>query len=120
MVFFLAVCELIAFCHIYGVDRISEDVQLMLGRKPHKFYIICWKYITPAFMVAILFGFVYFYKTPLDNDGNAYSTVAHTFGIIMAVVFLSMLPLCMVCEVFMSDKETVIEVKSFFFKLKQF
>lgn len=111
VVFFLAVLELVAFCHIYGVKRISDDVHLMLGRRPNKFFMICWKYITPAFMVAIFIGFVYFYKVP-TNDGKPYSTMAYTLGVIMTIFFLSMLPLCMICEICMSDKETIIEVRN--------
>ncbi len=110
MVFFLAVCELIAFCHIYGVDRISEDVLLMLGKRPHKFYRICWKYVTPAFMIAILFGFLYFYKIP-TNDGEPYSELAYSLGILMTIFFLSMLPLCMFFEICLTDKESLNEVK---------
>lgn len=64
-------------------------------------------------MTAIFFGFVYFYEVP-TNDGVPYSKLAYTLGIAMTTIFLSMLPICMISEICMSEKETIIEVINIF------
>lgn len=115
MVFFLAVLELTAFCHIYGVQRISDDFYSMLGKKPHKFYLICWKYITPLVMSAVFIGFVFFYEAPVGtNDNQEYSKIAHAFGIVMTIFFLSMLPICMFYEIYKSQMGTLKDVRKLF------
>lgn len=111
VIFLLAVLELIAFCYIYGVERISENFFQMLNRRPNKFYIICWKYITPVVMSGIFIGFISFYQSPVGtNDNLPYSTMAHAFGIFMTVFFLSMLPICFIHELYKSEMGTLKDV----------
>lgn len=41
-----------------GVDRFSDDVEAMTGRKPYLWFRICWKYISPiCTIVSCLKGF---------------------------------------------------------------
>lgn len=35
-------------------DRFAEDIQLMTGKRPHIYWMICWKYVSPSAMVIIL------------------------------------------------------------------
>lgn len=34
--------------------RFAEDIQLMTGKRPHIYWMICWKYISPCAMIIIL------------------------------------------------------------------
>jgi len=40
-----------------GVDNFFNDIAIMLGekRRPNKFWIICWKYISPLILLVIIF-----------------------------------------------------------------
>ncbi|XP_058462077.1 sodium-dependent nutrient amino acid transporter 1-like [Malaya genurostris] len=50
----LAVAELACFCWIYGVQRISRDIEFMLGVKTSILWRVCWKYVTPTVIAVIL------------------------------------------------------------------
>ena len=34
-----------------GVDRFSNDIQQMMGFKPGLYWRLCWKFISPAFLL---------------------------------------------------------------------
>lgn len=38
-----------------GVDRFSEDIQRMLGFKPGIYWRLCWKFVSPAFLLVWCF-----------------------------------------------------------------
>jgi len=35
-------------------NRFAEDIQLMTGKRPHLYWLLCWKYISPCAMIIIL------------------------------------------------------------------
>lgn len=39
------------FTSIPGVDRFSEDIQQMMGFKPGLYWRLCWKFVSPAFLL---------------------------------------------------------------------
>lgn len=47
---FSALFEALGVVYFYGLDKFILDIESMLGRRPHMFYIICWKYISPLFL----------------------------------------------------------------------
>lgn len=47
---FSALFETIGVVYCYGLKKFIPNIESMLGRKPHIFYIICWKYISPLFL----------------------------------------------------------------------
>lgn len=51
---FLAFFEVIAISYGYGADQFEKDLELILGRKPCVWWKICWKYISPFIILAIL------------------------------------------------------------------
>ncbi|KAL3841981.1 hypothetical protein ACJMK2_020057 [Sinanodonta woodiana] len=70
---FVGFLECIAINWIYGFNKFSEDIEMMIGYKPNIYWKICWKYITPLVTVAtILFNMIK-YKEPV-LDGTSYST----------------------------------------------
>jgi solute carrier family 6 dopamine transporter-like protein 3 len=40
--------ENIAVAWIYGTDRFCDDIYEMIKMRPSRFWIYCWKYITPS------------------------------------------------------------------------
>lgn len=47
---FSALFEALGVVYFYGLDKFILDIESMLGHRPHMFYIICWKYISPLFL----------------------------------------------------------------------
>lgn len=39
------------FTSLPGVDRFSEDIQQMMGFKPGLYWRLCWKFVSPAFLL---------------------------------------------------------------------
>jgi hypothetical protein len=39
------------FITYLGLERFSEDVQAMLGTKPGMYWRICWKFVSPSFII---------------------------------------------------------------------
>lgn len=71
VVFFLAIIELIAFCWIYGVKRVCDDVYFMLGYRPNIIWQICWKFITPMVMI-VIFIYSLISLKPVTYNGYVY------------------------------------------------
>ncbi|XP_049589058.1 sodium- and chloride-dependent neutral and basic amino acid transporter B(0+)-like [Syngnathus scovelli] len=53
----LALMELIGFIYIYGINRLIEDLEMMIGKKSVWFWLwwkACWFVISPCILLAIL------------------------------------------------------------------
>lgn len=49
-ILFIVFVEATAVCWFYGAERFADDIERMLGTRPGKFWIVCWKYISPTFI----------------------------------------------------------------------
>lgn len=50
----IAFCECISVSYVYGIKRFADDIELMTGKRPHLYWMLCWKYISPVAMILIL------------------------------------------------------------------
>uniref|UniRef100_A0AAX7SHL5 Transporter n=1 Tax=Astatotilapia calliptera TaxID=8154 RepID=A0AAX7SHL5_ASTCA len=50
-ILFGVLIEAIGVSWFYGVDRFSEDIERMMGFKPGLYWRLCWKYVSPAFLL---------------------------------------------------------------------
>lgn len=48
---FAALFETIGVVYCYGLDKFIPNIESMLNTKPKLFYVLCWKYISPVFLV---------------------------------------------------------------------
>ncbi|XP_067660755.1 sodium- and chloride-dependent glycine transporter 2-like [Haliotis asinina] len=65
---FAALLECIMVSWIYGIDRFSGDIQLMIGRPAPLFFKLTWCYITPAMLLmTVVFTFAQ-YKPPTYGE----------------------------------------------------
>lgn len=71
VVFFLAIVELMAFCWIYGVKRLCDDVYFMLGYRPNIIWRICWQFVTPLVMI-VIFIYSLISLKPVTYNGYVY------------------------------------------------
>lgn len=50
---------------ILGVDRFSEDIQQMMGFKPGLYWRLCWKFVSPAFLLVSADSYSIMKRTPV-------------------------------------------------------
>lgn len=49
----IAFIECVAMSYVYGLKRLSTDVQMMVGFRPNYFFLFCWRFVGPIAMVVI-------------------------------------------------------------------
>lgn len=50
-ILFVVFVEAAGVCWLYGTDNFSRDIEKMLGHRPGIFWRVCWKYISPFFLL---------------------------------------------------------------------
>ncbi|GAB1601992.1 sodium- and chloride-dependent glycine transporter 1-like [Argonauta hians] len=65
---FLGLTECLIISYVYGYHRFSEDLEMMLGRKPSLYWRICWTVITPLILAAVMISKAIQYKTITLHD----------------------------------------------------
>lgn len=56
-VLFIVLCEMVAVCWFYGINRFSEDIRLMMGFYPGIYWRVCWMFC--PFFIAVSFTLYY-------------------------------------------------------------
>lgn len=114
----LAIGELYAFCYIYGVDRLCRDIEFMLGFRPNFYWRVCWKFLTPGLMTAILLYTLYDLKLVMAVDADKkhgivavpYPLIAHVFGYCITGLGLLPLPLFAIYAIRRQNESTLLKV----------
>lgn len=97
--FILALGQLIVFCFIYGVNRVSKDIQFMLGFRPNIFWTVCWQFITPGLMTAIVIYTLWNFEIPRNGNQN-YPDIALVIGWCLSAIGLLQVPIFAVFTIF--------------------
>uniref|UniRef100_H2TS03 Transporter n=1 Tax=Takifugu rubripes TaxID=31033 RepID=H2TS03_TAKRU len=53
-ILFGVLIEAIGVSWFYGVDRFSEDIERMMGFKPGLYWRLCWKFVSPLFLLFVV------------------------------------------------------------------
>ncbi|BFZ19809.1 hypothetical protein BsWGS_22848 [Bradybaena similaris] len=83
--------ECFVICWIYGVDRFSEDIEMMLGKKPGLCVRMCWTVFTPLIMLTAFIFTCAKYTLPV-YDGYVFPMWANLLGFFISVIPLIPLP----------------------------
>ncbi|XP_031327413.1 sodium-dependent noradrenaline transporter-like [Photinus pyralis] len=87
-----ALFEAIAVSWFYGLNKFTQDVDAMLGIKPGLYWRICWKFVSPSFLIGvILFGLIF--PVPLKYEDYDYPIWAESIGWCLALASILMIPL---------------------------
>ncbi|XP_021918357.1 sodium-dependent noradrenaline transporter-like isoform X2 [Zootermopsis nevadensis] len=93
-----ALFEAIAVSWFYGLERFSQDVEDMLGTKPGLYWRICWKFVSPAFIIGVvMFGLLY--QQPLKYNEYNYPSWAEWIGWTLALSSILMIPLVAIISI---------------------
>uniref|UniRef100_A0AAQ5ZJL6 Transporter n=2 Tax=Amphiprion TaxID=80969 RepID=A0AAQ5ZJL6_AMPOC len=69
-ILFGVLIEAIGVSWFYGVDRFSEDIERMMGFKPGLYWRLCWKFVSPAFLLRIAYCITPEHEHHLVAQGN--------------------------------------------------
>lgn len=50
----IALAETIGVGWVYGLNRFSNDIEFMIGKRPNIYWLICWKFVAPLIIIALL------------------------------------------------------------------
>ncbi|XP_025831651.1 sodium-dependent noradrenaline transporter-like [Agrilus planipennis] len=93
-----ALFEAIAVSWFYGLDKFSQDAYAMLGRRPGCYWRICWKIISPSFIIGVvIFGLLY--HEPLQYNEYLYPSWAEWVGWSLALSSILMIPLVAIIQI---------------------
>ncbi|XP_037031839.1 sodium-dependent nutrient amino acid transporter 1-like isoform X1 [Bradysia coprophila] len=106
--YILAIAELIAFGWIYGVNRICQDTVFMTGKNPGLYWRICWGFLTPLLMVAILL-YTFFTYQPLKYHDIYYPDSAYAAGWTISAFGIVQLPLWCIYAIIKQKGDTWLE-----------
>nr|XP_045592992.1 sodium-dependent noradrenaline transporter-like [Procambarus clarkii] len=99
-----ALFEAIAISWFYGLRRFCADIQHMLGFVPRWYWRVCWKFVSPLFiLITILIGLQSQITGQLEYNGPThyqYPSWAEAVGWIITSSPMLMIPLWMVITVY--------------------
>ncbi|GAB1602619.1 sodiumchlorideine-likedependent and chloride-dependent GABA transporter ine-like [Argonauta hians] len=98
-VMYLAFFEVIAVTWFYGARRLGRNIEEMTGKAPPYFFILCWYYVSPLFILAILI-FSMIQYSDLKVGGYEYPKWAIGIGWFISSLSLVCIPLGMVDAVY--------------------
>uniref|UniRef100_A0A8C0MB87 Transporter n=3 Tax=Canis lupus TaxID=9612 RepID=A0A8C0MB87_CANLF len=90
-ILFAVLMEAIGVSWFYGVDRFSNDIQQMMGFKPGLYWRLCWKFVSPAFLLFVVVVSVINFK-PLNYDDYVFPLWANWVGWGIALSSMVLVP----------------------------
>ncbi|XP_038662673.1 sodium-dependent noradrenaline transporter [Scyliorhinus canicula] len=91
-ILFGVLIEAIGVSWFYGVDRFSEDIKRMTGFKPGLYWRLCWKFVSPTFLLFVVIVSIVKFK-PLTYDEYIFPNWANLVGWGIAVSSMSLVPI---------------------------
>jgi len=118
---FAAACEIICISWVYGVNRFLYDIKCMIGYKPKGsfWWILTWKFITPACIIILIFS-SFFYYTPVKYNGISYPKWGEVIGWMSACISIVCIPGVALYKMYTHPRAhgNFLEVRSMFKKNK--
>uniref|UniRef100_A0A8C0DT43 Transporter n=1 Tax=Balaenoptera musculus TaxID=9771 RepID=A0A8C0DT43_BALMU len=109
-ILFAVLMEAIGVSWFYGVDRFSNDIQQMMGFKPGLYWRLCWKFVSPAFLLFVVVVSIINFK-PLTYDDYIFPLWANWVGWGIAGSSMVLVPAYIVYK-FLSTRGSLREVSS--------
>jgi solute carrier family 6 GABA transporter-like protein 6/8/11/12/13 len=91
-VFYIAFFEIIAIVWLYGAKRLARNIYLMNGQTTNYYFLACWYFITPAFIL-VIWLFNWYQYEPLTYEDKPFNAGAQAFGWCIALVSIIAIPL---------------------------
>ncbi|XP_067650919.1 sodium- and chloride-dependent glycine transporter 1-like [Haliotis asinina] len=88
---FVGLLECLALNYIYGYSRFSEDISMMLGKRPSVYWKFCWCFMTPAMLFTVIV-FKSIQYTPMASGSYIYPDWAQGLYWLVALFPMSAIP----------------------------
>ncbi|KAM7447968.1 hypothetical protein ABFA07_003876 [Porites harrisoni] len=92
---FIVFLELIVVAWIYGAERFARDVEDMIGHPISKWWLICWKYLSPLMVLGILL-FSLIKSSRIKYEDYVYPAWGEAVGWIIAATSMLFVPILIV------------------------
>ncbi|XP_050537399.1 sodium-dependent noradrenaline transporter-like [Daktulosphaira vitifoliae] len=87
-----ALFECVAVSWFYGLEKFSKDVEEMYGHRPGPYWRICWKFLSPLFILSVVCFAVADHQT-LKYNGYKYPVWAEYIGWSLTLSSILMIPI---------------------------
>lgn len=94
----VAMCETILVAYVYGLNRFSNDIEMMTGSRPGLFWKVCWLAVTPVIVAGIIVFQIAIYIPVTFND-YVYPKWAEAVGWCLCAASVAFIPAWMVIQV---------------------
>ncbi|KAM6970627.1 sodium- and chloride-dependent GABA transporter 1 [Aplochiton taeniatus] len=94
-IMFLAFFEVVAICWVYGVKRLSDNLEEMTGKRANIFFRVCWMVVSPVLVTVILVFTIIQFK-PARYEDYVYPAWAQGVGWVIALASIIWIPLAAV------------------------
>ncbi|KAK6472992.1 sodium- and chloride-dependent glycine transporter 2-like [Huso huso] len=106
----IAIFELVGISYIYGLQRFCEDIEMMIGFQPNRFWRVCWAFVTPTILTFILFLSLYQWKVMTYED-YVYPTWSMVLGWLMVVCSVIWIPIMFVIKMHLAPGSFIERLK---------
>ncbi|XP_043938483.1 sodium- and chloride-dependent glycine transporter 2 [Protopterus annectens] len=106
----IAIFELVGMSYIYGLQRFCEDIEMMIGFQPSKFWRVCWAFITPTILTFIL-CFSFFQWKPMTYEDYKYPTWSMVLGWLMLACSVIWIPIMFVIKMHLAPGNFIERLK---------
>ncbi|XP_071082810.1 sodium- and chloride-dependent creatine transporter 1-like [Haliotis cracherodii] len=107
----VGIMECVIISWIYGADRFSGDIEMMLGRRPPVFMKTLWCFVSPVLMGLCFILTVVKYEAPTYGD-YVYPTYGVAIGFCIGLVSIVPVPICMIQELVKANGSFVERVRT--------
>ncbi|XP_068092817.1 sodium-dependent dopamine transporter isoform X1 [Hyperolius riggenbachi] len=91
-ILFGVLIEAIGIAWFYGVGRFSDDIEDMIGKRPGLYWRLCWKFVSPCFLLFVVVVSIVTYRSP--KYGNyTFPEWANAIGWLIALSSMAMVPI---------------------------
>uniref|UniRef100_A0A8C6WIG8 Solute carrier family 6 member 5 n=1 Tax=Neogobius melanostomus TaxID=47308 RepID=A0A8C6WIG8_9GOBI len=97
----IAIFELVGISYLYGLQRFCEDIEMMIGFQPNRFWRVCWAFVTPTILTGILFLSLYQWKVMTYED-YTYPNWSMVMGWLMVICSVIWIPIMFFIKMYLA------------------
>ncbi|XP_033034618.1 sodium-dependent dopamine transporter [Trachypithecus francoisi] len=91
-ILFGVLIEAIGVAWFYGVGQFSDDIQQMTGQRPNLYWRLCWKLVSPCFLLFVVVVSIVTFRPP-HYGAYIFPDWANALGWVIAASSMAMVPI---------------------------
>jgi len=105
---YIALFETVAIVWLYGVRRLSDNIEEMTGRQPNIIFKFCWMFVSPVLILVIWIFTLYDYEAPSYGD-YSYPWWCILLGWCIAALSILPIPVMAVIAIINAEGKTLLD-----------